>query len=114
MPDPASRPAASPVQVPYPPAAVGWYATIVLALLYWLSILDRFIISLLVDPIKRDMGITDVQFVLLHGCAFAITYALFGTKSVKGTGEQLIKLGEKKMKVTMRLRLKNGEVVRVA
>jgi MFS family permease len=63
---------------PYPPPAVGWYATTVLALLYWLSILDRFIISLLVDPIKRDMGITDVQFGLLHGFAFAITFALFG------------------------------------
>lgn len=63
---------------PYPPAAVGWYATIVLALLYWLSILDRFIIALLVDPIKRDMGISDVQFGLLHGFAFAVTFALFG------------------------------------
>jgi MFS family permease len=64
--------------VPYPAPAVGWYATLVLAFLYWLSILDRFIISLLVDPIKRDMGISDVQFGLLHGFAFAITYALFG------------------------------------
>ncbi|MFV8816729.1 MFS transporter [Haliea sp. E17] len=63
---------------PYPAPAVGWYATLVLAFLYWLSILDRFIISLLVDPIKRDMGISDVQFGLLHGFAFAITYALFG------------------------------------
>ncbi len=62
----------------YPPASVGWYATIVLALLYWLSILDRFIIALLVDPIKRDMGITDVQFGLLHGLAFAVTFSLFG------------------------------------
>lgn len=57
---------------------MAWYATSVLALLYWLSILDRFIISLLVDPIKRDMGISDIQFGLLHGFAFAVTYALFG------------------------------------
>jgi hypothetical protein len=55
----------------YPAPAVGWYATMVLAFLYWLSILDRFIISLLVDPIKRDMGISDVQFGILHGFAFA-------------------------------------------
>ncbi len=65
-------------ETPYPPAAVGWYATGILALLYWLSILDRFIIALLVDPIKRDMNITDVQFGLLHGFAFAVTFALFG------------------------------------
>lgn len=64
--------------IPYPAPSVGWYATIVLALLYWLSILDRFIISLMVDPIKRDMGLSDVQFGLLHGMAFAITYSLFG------------------------------------
>ncbi|MCK9563856.1 MAG: MFS transporter [Bacteroidales bacterium] len=72
--------AASPrsAEHPYPSPAVGWYATGILAFLYWLSILDRFIISLLVDPIKRDLGITDVQFGILHGFAFFITFALFG------------------------------------
>jgi MFS family permease len=78
MPDTRTTAAGNPAAVPYPAPSVGWYATIVLALLYWISILDRFIISLLVDPIKRDMGITDVQFGLLHGFAFAVTYALFG------------------------------------
>src|SRR5262245_20353168 len=62
----------------YPRAAVGWYATILLAGLYWLSLLDRFIISLLVDPIKRDLGLTDVQFGLLHGLAFMGSFTLFG------------------------------------
>jgi MFS family permease len=62
----------------YPSRAVAWYATIVLAFLYWLSILDRFIISLLVGPIQRDLGLTDVQFGLLHGFAFALTFAIFG------------------------------------
>lgn len=56
----------------------AWYATVVLALLYWLSVLDRFIISLVVDPIKRDLGISDLQFGLLHGSAFALTFSLFG------------------------------------
>jgi MFS family permease len=63
---------------PYPSAAISWYSTILLALLYWLSILDRTIISLLVDPIKADLGISDVQFGLLHGMAFAITFSVFG------------------------------------
>ncbi|GIX29902.1 MAG: MFS transporter [Porticoccaceae bacterium] len=57
---------------------MGWYATFVLAFLYWLSILDRFIISLLVEPIQRDLGIDDVQFGLLHGLAFSLTFSLFG------------------------------------
>jgi len=62
----------------YSAPAVGWYATGILALLYWLSVLDRFIISLLVDPIKRDLGISDLQFGVLHGTAFALTFSLFG------------------------------------
>jgi MFS family permease len=62
----------------YPPRRVAWYAVGVLALMYWVSILDRFIISLLVEPIKRDLGITDVQFGMLQGIAFALTFSLFG------------------------------------
>jgi MFS family permease len=57
---------------------VGWYATVMLAVLYWLSVLDRYIISLLVDPIKKDLGITDVQFGLLQGLAFIGSFTLFG------------------------------------
>jgi len=64
--------------LPYPPAALGWYSTVLLALLYWLSLLDRSIISLMVDPIKSDIGISDVQFGMLHGLAFAVTFSLFG------------------------------------
>jgi len=64
--------------LPYPKPALAWKATLFLAVLYWLSILDRFIIALLVDPIKRDLSLSDVQFGMLHGLAFAVTYALFG------------------------------------
>ena len=76
----SSTPSSTPdrVSAPYPAPAIAWYATIVLAVLYWVSILDRFIISLLVDPIKRDLNITDVQFSLLHGLGFALTFAIFG------------------------------------
>jgi MFS family permease len=65
-------------EAPYPASAVGWYATIVLAFLYWLSVLDRFIISLLVDPIKRDLGLSDKQLGTLHGLAFVVAFTLFG------------------------------------
>jgi predicted MFS family arabinose efflux permease len=66
------------VEAAYPPRSVAWYAVFVLAFMYWVSILDRFIISLLVEPIKRDLGISDVQFGMLHGLAFALTFSLFG------------------------------------
>ncbi|MFO7603501.1 MAG: MFS transporter [Gammaproteobacteria bacterium] len=64
--------------IPYPSPAVGWFATITLAFLYWMSMLDRFIISLLIDPIKADLGLSDVQFGLLQGVAFMISFTLFG------------------------------------
>jgi MFS family permease len=63
---------------PYPARAVAWYATGVLAVMGWFSTVDRFIISLLVGPIKRDLGLTDVQFGLLNGFAFAVTFCLLG------------------------------------
>lgn len=66
------------VDAPFPSRPVAWYATIMFAVLYWLSILDRFIISLLVDPIKRDLGISDMQFGILHGTAFTLAFVLFG------------------------------------
>jgi MFS family permease len=76
--DSAIPPATGTGETPFPPAAVGWYATGILAFLYWLSMLDRYIISLLVDPIKRDLGLTDVQFSLLHGITFLGSFTLFG------------------------------------
>ncbi|MET0385988.1 MAG: MFS transporter [Polyangiales bacterium] len=65
-------------EVSYPSRGVAWYSVFVLAFMYWVSILDRFIISLLVEPIKRDLGISDVQFGMLHGMAFALAFSLFG------------------------------------
>src|SRR5688572_16551723 len=47
-------------------------------MLYWLSVLDRFIVSLLVEPIKRDLGLTDMQFGMVYGAGFALTFAILG------------------------------------
>jgi MFS family permease len=71
-------PAVSQVNLPYPPAGRAWYATAILAFMFWMSVLDRFIISLLVGPLRRDMGITDIQYALLNGTAFIVTFALLG------------------------------------
>jgi MFS family permease len=69
---------AQPVEIPYPARAIAWYATLILAFLYWISLFDRFIISLLVGPIKRDLGLSDVQFGMLNGFGFTVTFSLFG------------------------------------
>jgi MFS family permease len=66
------------LQTQYPTRAVAWYATGVLAFMYWLSTIDRYIITLLVAPIKHDLQITDVQFGVLNGFAFAVTFCVLG------------------------------------
>lgn len=47
-------------------------------LAYTLSYIDRQILSMLVEPIKADLGISDTQIGLLQGLAFAVFYTLVG------------------------------------
>lgn len=61
-----------------PPAAYAWYVVAVLLLAYTLSFIDRMILSLLVGPIRADLGISDTQMSLLMGFAFAIFYSALG------------------------------------
>ncbi|WP_097092316.1 MFS transporter [Novosphingobium sp. Chol11] len=56
----------------------AWWSVFVLTLLYSLSLMDRQIISLMVQDIRADLGITDFQVGLLHGLAFALFYVTFG------------------------------------
>jgi len=55
-----------------------WYVVLLLAALYIISYVDRLILALLVEPIKADLGITDVQMGLLIGPAFAILFSVIG------------------------------------
>ncbi|MEN9683726.1 MAG: hypothetical protein RLZZ427_1477 [Pseudomonadota bacterium] len=66
--------AASPDRVePY-----SWYVLGILVLVYVLNFIDRQILSILANDIKRDLGLTDADLGFLYGTAFAVFYALFG------------------------------------
>ena len=65
-------------EAPYPNPKYAWYVVVILFLAYTSSFVDRIIMSLLVEPIKRDLVLSDTQFSLLHGFAFAIFYTLMG------------------------------------
>lgn len=52
------------------------YAVVILALTSMFSYLDRQILVLLVEPVRRDLAISDTEFSLLTGAAFAIFYTL--------------------------------------
>lgn len=58
--------------------AYGWYVVVVLMLCYALSFIDRQILSLMVEPIKADLGLSDTEFSLLQGMSFAIFYTFVG------------------------------------
>lgn len=60
----------------YPRNTIAWLTVVVLFLLYILSLVDRYVIALLVEPIKADLGISDFQLSLLQGLAFATFYAI--------------------------------------
>jgi MFS family permease len=62
----------------WPPASQARYAVIVLMVAYLFSYVDRQILSMLVGPIKADLGLTDTEISLLHGLAFALFYTVFG------------------------------------
>ncbi|MCI0489999.1 MAG: MFS transporter, partial [Blastocatellia bacterium] len=61
-----------------PSLRYAWYVVIILMVCYTLSFIDRQILSLLVKPIQRDLGINDTEMGLLQGAAFGIFYTLLG------------------------------------
>ncbi|RYE74615.1 MAG: MFS transporter, partial [Oxalobacteraceae bacterium] len=54
----------------------AWFSIGVLLILTILSYVDRSIISLMIEPIKADLAISDVQISLLQGMAFALLYTI--------------------------------------
>lgn len=58
--------------------AYSWYALGVMFIVYALNFIDRQILSILAEDIKRTLDLTDTQLGYLYGTAFALFYALFG------------------------------------
>ena len=62
----------------WPRPARAWYALAVLTVALMFATIDRSILSLLVEPIKADLGISDTGMSLLIGFAFIFFYAFLG------------------------------------
>lgn len=60
------------------PGPYAWYVLFVLFVVYALSLLDRQILSILAQDVKRDLSLSDAQLGFLFGTAFAIFYTIFG------------------------------------
>ncbi|EJJ29281.1 MFS transporter [Rhizobium sp. CF142] len=55
---------------------LGSYTVAVLCLTLILSFIDRFVINLVVDPIRSELGLSDVEISLLQGAGFGLIFAL--------------------------------------
>lgn len=58
--------------------AYPYFVLLLLCLVYTFNYLDRQIISILAEPIKRDLNLSDTQIGLVSGFAFAVFYTTFG------------------------------------
>jgi MFS family permease len=56
----------------------AWYVVIVLMVCLTLSFIDRQILGMLVDPIKRDLQVSDTDVGWLQGLAFTAFYTFMG------------------------------------
>jgi len=69
---------AEPARAPDRDSRRNWYTVCILSLVAMLAQIDRGVISLVVEPMKRDLGLTDTQVSLLIGFAFTFFYAMVG------------------------------------
>jgi MFS family permease len=58
--------------------AYARYVLFVLVIVCMVNFIDRQILSILAEDIKRDLGLSDADLGFLYGTAFAVFYALFG------------------------------------
>lgn len=62
----------------YPSPIRAWYVVFVLFLAYTFSAIDRQILTLLVEPVRSDLELSDFQISLLQGFAFSLLFAVAG------------------------------------
>ena len=62
----------------YPKPAYAWYVVVLMMCFYVLSFMDRQIIAVLIEPIKADLSLSDVQVSLLGGLSFVLFYSTTG------------------------------------
>ncbi|MCB2078263.1 MAG: MFS transporter [Novosphingobium sp.] len=55
---------------------MAWLTVGILFMLYIRSLADRYLMALMVEPIKADLGLSDLQISLLQGPAFAVLYSI--------------------------------------
>ncbi|MBU6320577.1 MAG: MFS transporter, partial [Alphaproteobacteria bacterium] len=58
--------------------AYSWVVLAMLCVIYTFNFLDRQLISILTEPIRKELGLSDLQMGLLGGIYFAAFYTIIG------------------------------------
>lgn len=66
----------APAESSYPPSRVGWWLVAVLFTTGCVSYADRLVLSVLVDPLRQSLGLSDFDVGVLQGPAFTFVYVL--------------------------------------
>lgn len=72
-----TRTASSASAKPYPSAAAGWFLVVMLTIAYIFSFVDRYVITLLIEPIKAEFDLSDREIGWLLS-AFTLVYGFVG------------------------------------
>jgi predicted MFS family arabinose efflux permease len=61
-----------------PVSRFGWYALAVMVLIFSCNFLDRAVLSLVAEPVRKEFGLSDSQLGVLNGFAFGLMFAIAG------------------------------------
>ena len=64
-------------KISWPNRKYAWFFTTLLLITYTVSFIDRAMINLLIDPIRSDLELSDIQMGQILGPGFMISYILF-------------------------------------
>ena len=56
----------------------AWYALVIMLLVYSCHFLDRAVLSLVAEPVRKEFGLSDSQLGMLNGFAFGLMFAIAG------------------------------------
>jgi MFS family permease len=76
--DPAAAPGERRVTADTASITERWYVAITMCIVYTLSICDRYSISTVLEPIRRELHLSDANIAFLTGVSLAIFYVIFG------------------------------------
>ncbi len=85
------------------PGVYAWYVLALLSLTYVLNFIDRQILAMLMEPIKKEFGVSDTAMGFLSGFAFVFFYSVVGIPIARWADR-----GSRKLIITLALTIWSG------